>query len=311
MSKQSPDTKIHNPAVVYAASLPVVLQPEKQLVSPNIVAALECMQPDSYLLDKRFIPGVAEAAETADIISVPFQRPGHKPGRHEIKSGLLNLQTDGQNSSQIQVVLKHYEAPDEAAHEYAIASYVARGGMGDIETFRPLGFYREGGGWSLITQKSETIKSLDSIFWNPEVIGRVEHPTVAHLAAKALGRAAVVHSEFHNKGWKLGDSQPDNMGWNLVSGKTVIFDFEDVSPLLSQQGLDEASLRAAMHEDILTFVTSLYVEEPPKYLDELIKEHFIGVYCGSRAIYHSLEFPKTSADEISELVNLERSFLAS
>ncbi len=272
--------------------------------SDGLIAAARSVRSGEFLLDRYFMPGISDLIKASQFVDIPEHGLTREESGREVGLSfgqlILNSDDDGQHS--IYATLKPFDSDQDAAHEYAAAGYIASGNIRGVNTFPPLGFYRfpDTDKIALITYYNHPVRSLDTILWNPDIMGGLDQPGNMLIAAKAMGRAAVTLVRLHNNNMGHGDAQAKNMAWNVFNGPDVSFviDLETAS----QFSPDPEEGKQTAKGDLAQFIGSTYRVADPDTVNESLIGHFTLPYSSGRG----LDSPtKLSFEEIQEIVDTE------
>lgn len=260
--------------LVLVGFTPEIIDPVDQLVPSELIRQIKAVQLGEFLLDKRFLPGLSDEPCVAEFIEIEEHGRTREECGHELLFGQLLLNATDEGEQSIHVAIKPFDLAKYAAHEYAVASYLASGSEPGLTTFKPLGIYRlpDTEQWGVITKYEHSVRSLDTILWNPDVIDD------EHVVSKALGRAALLISNANGKGWTLGDAQAKNIAWDLTQPlrRDVVIDLEGTRKFSDKPSPREVgALEVQIQADARAFLGSLFhLGQRPAIFDELVQQHF-------------------------------------
>lgn len=262
---------------------PEIINPEQKLIPDDLLKIVKSVKLGQFALDERFLPDISALAITAQFNELEEHGKTREASGREVSFGQLLLTSDDDGEHSVAVAFKPFFESEArtAAHEYAVSSYFASGKVPEITSYTPLGIYRsKNGSLNFISDYRHSVRSLDTIFWNPELIS--DHLIIS----KALGRAALSLATLHNRHWTHGDAQAKNFAWDIMTpeNESFIIDVETTEPFPSKDGkLDVAQTDAAIRFDLEKFISSLYNLKAtgsslPEDYKDWIKEDFCLAY---------------------------------
>lgn len=291
---------------------PEITDPDHNLVPGDLLRAIKAIKPGEFMLDERFLPDISKLAISAQFNEVEEHGKTREASGREVSFGQLLIESDDDGEHSLHIAFKpFFEAESRlAAHEYAVSSYFYSGKAPDITSYMPLGMYRSfNGKYNFLSDYRHSVRSLDTIFWNPEVVSD------KLIASKALGRAALSLATLHNNHWTHGDAQAKNFAWDITKpeNESFIIDVETTEPFPRKNGeIDLAHTDAAIRYDLEKFIGSLYnlkdngVALPNGYND-WIKEHFCLEYADKVQTENSAG-TVLSLDRLEEIVDEQSRF---
>lgn len=228
--------------------------PEKQVVKPELLSSIKAIEPGSFaLLKGSFMEQDLDYGTSALFNVVEGLERTRQESAHEVEFGQLILTGfHGEEHPQL-AALKPFDTPKEAAHELAVARYFMKEGRHhNFHTFEPLGVVRlEDGKFGVLSKYEHSVKSLDTVFWNPE------HDQNVPVLRRALGRCATVLASTHAAGWTIGDAQVKNFFTSPID-EIFIADLESVKPFTQKNGvINEQATSGAIDSDMHTLFGSL------------------------------------------------------
>lgn len=291
---------------VYTFVSPSVTDPHQALYQDQLIAAAKSTQPGTFLLDRRYLPGISDLATRAHFIEIAEHGETREASGHGVVFGQLMLHSVDDGEHSLYVAIKPLDQVEEAAQEYGVGSFFASGNVPGVTTFTPTGFYTlDTGQPAVISRYRHPVRSLDTIFWNPETIGNKA------MTAKAMGRAATTLATLHMNHWARGDAQAKNFAWDVTrpTGDTVLIDLETVEPfpLLDNGALDDVAAAELINNDLESFIGSLFHlrdmgKALPEDFEEQIKQDFCLVYSGYQDMADGSNMVPTYHD-IAEIVD--------
>lgn len=176
--------------------------------------------------------------------------------REESNNGVLFGQLvlnnfEGEASTEL-VAVKPFKRPKEAAHEMG-----AMHAVNDLDprrrtplSYEPLGFYKmPDGRTALITKYDHSVRTQDTIYWNPD-----REPSPAEVT-RALNHGAFALGSLHHYGLTHGDAQVKNVAFDTHGVR-----YPDLADLASHGGgntVDPFTVRRRVEYDLRKYVTSL------------------------------------------------------
>jgi len=264
------------------------------------------------MIDERYLPDISKLAITAQFNEIEEHGKTREASGREVSFGQLLLKSDDDGEHSLVVAFKPFfeSEAQTAAHEYAVSSYFASGKIPDITSYTPFGMYRSMNG--VLNFISEyRVRSLDTIFWNPDLVGD------QLITSKALGRAALSLATLHNRHWTHGDAQAKNFAWDITKpeDKSFIIDVETTEPFPMKAKAGEVDLAhtdAAIRYDLEKFISSLYNLKDtgfalPEGYNDWIKESFCLEYASKIQTENSVG-TALSLDRLEEIVEKQSSF---
>lgn len=253
---------------------PEITDPIDNLVPQELVRQAKSVGIGATVLDSRFLPGLSEHTSISQFNEISEHGLTREECGHELLFGQLLIRAADDAEQSVHVAVKPFNTPQAAAHEYAVASRLSSGAEAGLTTFTPLGIYRlpDTKQWGLITKYDHSVRSLDTILWNPNLI------TDEQKVSKALARSAISAVNLWERGWTHGDLQAKNVAWDITQplGRTVIIDVEEAQKISDTPSeLEAASAKERIRADMRAFFGSLYyLQQVPAGYEEHIEQHF-------------------------------------
>jgi hypothetical protein len=295
-------TALHGP--VTAVEFPKVTDPTKGIVTPSLMAEFYDTDTRQFKLDTSYMPGITEGALQAELIRVPALGKTRQESKHGVLFGQLLLRGPADSEHSVLVAVKPMDTDEEAAHEYAVSSYMADGNIANCSTFHPLGITRTRKGTpAIITQYEHSVRTMDGVFWSDLI-----HETL--IVDKALGHAAMAMARLHAAGWVHGDAEVKNMAWDVFKPHDSSF-FVDLEAARPVEGLGTEDQRTKKLQDLEVFIGTVYrLREQedfpmPEELPEQIKQHFGLVYEGIRDNLNGTQ-DRIDVETINEIADSQR-----
>lgn len=285
---------------------------EHKLVSNDLLHSIKSLKRGQFMLDERYLPDISKLAITAQFNEIEEHGKTREASGREVSFGQLILNSDDDGEHSLAVAFKPFFESEAqiAAHEYAVSSYFASDNIRDITSYTPFGMYRSTNGMlNFISEYRHSVRSLDTIFWNPDLVGD------QLITSKALGRAALSLATLHNRHWTHGDAQAKNFAWDITRSEdeSFIIDVETTEPFPIKVGeVDLAHTDAAIRYDLEKFISSLYNLKAtgfalPEGYNDWIKESFCLEYA-SKLVTGNTIGTNLSFERLEEIVEEQSNF---
>ena len=230
------------------------LAPEDSIVTRDLLDEIKSLEPDTFTL----LPGavdkeILEVAVQGIFNEIPDLSLTRNESVHEVRFGQLIVRSYFGDERTELSSLKPFEAAGDAAHEFSLARYFTGAGKSHgFRTFEPQGVARlSTGEYAVLTKYEHSVRSLDNIFWNPDV------DLTGQLAVRALQETARLLGSLHAAGWTHGDAQIKNM---FVSNYDEMFiaDLESMKPFKHKNGrLVEQQVSYSIDDDLRKLGSSI------------------------------------------------------